>query len=143
MIQKLNDDGVPAHQIVQISGHKIINSINNYCKINNEQSKQISDILSNNKKHTSSAVATLPCASAAISSPYTMQQGQQSGFFVNPQFHGNVTFNFQTNQTKQMELTQTHVVRSPEIRHLPSHSPSPPRKFKRIRMILDSSDSDN
>jgi hypothetical protein len=34
MIQKLSDEGVPVNQIMQISGHKNINSINNYSKLN-------------------------------------------------------------------------------------------------------------
>jgi hypothetical protein len=50
MVQKLNYEGVPANQIVQISGHKNINSINNYSKLNNQQSMAISDILSDSSR---------------------------------------------------------------------------------------------
>ena len=41
LIQKLNDNNVPANQIMQISGHKNIASINNYSHINENQHRQI------------------------------------------------------------------------------------------------------
>ncbi|XP_053376908.1 uncharacterized protein KIAA1958-like [Mercenaria mercenaria] len=52
LVQTLNDAGVPANQIMQISGHKNVNSINNYSKINNDQSRNISKILSNQRNET-------------------------------------------------------------------------------------------
>ena len=45
LVQKLNDFNVPANQIMQISGHKNIHSINNYSHINEDQHRQISEIL--------------------------------------------------------------------------------------------------
>ena len=45
LIQKLNDSNIPANQIMQISGHKNIQSINNYSHINQQQHKEISKIL--------------------------------------------------------------------------------------------------
>jgi hypothetical protein len=45
LVQKLNDSNVPANQIMQISGHKNIQSINNYSHINQQQHKDISKIL--------------------------------------------------------------------------------------------------
>ena len=59
LIQKLNDEGVPPNQIIQISGHKNVNSLNNYSKINNEQSRRISNILAN-KPSTSNSLVTPP-----------------------------------------------------------------------------------
>ena len=47
LIQKLTDEGLPPNQIVQISGHKNINSLNNYSHLKAEQTKNISSILSN------------------------------------------------------------------------------------------------
>jgi len=45
LVQKLNDFNVPANQIMQISGHKNIHSINNYSHINEVQHRHISEIL--------------------------------------------------------------------------------------------------
>ena len=45
LVQKLNDFNIPANQIMQISGHKNIHSINNYSHINEDQHRQISEIL--------------------------------------------------------------------------------------------------
>ena len=45
LIQKLCDHNIPAHQIMQISGHKNIQSINQYSHINTDQHKAISDVL--------------------------------------------------------------------------------------------------
>ena len=46
MLQKLNDNGIPPNQIMQISGHKNIQSINNYSSLNSSQLQQISTIIS-------------------------------------------------------------------------------------------------
>ena len=48
LIQKLNDNNVPPNRIMQISGHKNVNSINNYSHINQTQHKDISRILHSN-----------------------------------------------------------------------------------------------
>ena len=48
LVQKLNDNNVPANQIMQISGHKNIASINNYSHINEKQHRHISNVLHSN-----------------------------------------------------------------------------------------------
>ncbi|XP_053396586.1 uncharacterized protein LOC128556233 [Mercenaria mercenaria] len=60
LIQKLSDGSIPANHIKQISGHKNVNSINNYSKLNNVQNRQISDILSNKSTKSSSTVVCNP-----------------------------------------------------------------------------------
>ncbi|XP_062592651.1 uncharacterized protein LOC134254116 [Saccostrea cucullata] len=52
LVQRLSDAGVPANQITQISGYKNVNSINNYSKINNNQNRNISSILTSADKPT-------------------------------------------------------------------------------------------
>lgn len=47
MLQKLNDNNIPPNQIMQISGHKNIQSINNYSSLNSRQLQEISTIMSN------------------------------------------------------------------------------------------------
>ena len=44
MIQKLNDNEVPPTHIMQISGHKNVQSINNYSSLNSRQLQTISTI---------------------------------------------------------------------------------------------------
>ncbi|XP_052216542.1 uncharacterized protein KIAA1958 homolog isoform X2 [Dreissena polymorpha] len=141
LIQKLNDENVPAHQIIQISGHRNINSLNNYSSLNKEQSKNISKILSHSnqsvEKHNRTATAT----ASATSSDFPMARG----FFVNSHFQGNVTFNFH-NSESYMGLSQTQNVVNHQ-RQSPSRTPavtadSPvQRHYKRIRLIAES-DSD-
>ncbi|XP_060597803.1 uncharacterized protein LOC132751629 [Ruditapes philippinarum] len=87
MIQKLSDEGVPANQIMQISGHKNINSINNYSKLNPNQNRQISDILSNKPSSTvSSYQSTVEQAETTrnLEKSWAFQSnGFPQGFFTN------------------------------------------------------------
>ena len=139
LIQTLNDENIPAHQIVQISGHKNVNSLNNYSGINKDQSKQISKILSHSNQ-TAVAKQNLSPSATATTSMSDLPMGR--GFFVNSSFHGNVTFNF---HSSEMGLSQNNVfnqqVKSPTPTPdvLPDFPDQP--SYKRIRMIPDS-DSD-
>lgn len=47
LVQKLSENNVPANQIMQITGHKNIQSINNYSSLNEIQHRNNSSILSN------------------------------------------------------------------------------------------------
>ena len=69
LVRKLTDEGLPPNQIIQISGHKNVNSLNNYSLLKAEQTKTISSILSNRppvKNLVASATISL-CASAGES----------------------------------------------------------------------------
>jgi len=46
MIQKLNDHEVPPTHIMQISGHKNVQSLNNYSSLSEKQQRDISNIMS-------------------------------------------------------------------------------------------------
>ena len=46
MIQTLNDKDIPPSHIMQLSGHKNVQSINNYSHVSQEQQKSMSRILS-------------------------------------------------------------------------------------------------
>ncbi|XP_060598775.1 uncharacterized protein LOC132752466 [Ruditapes philippinarum] len=146
LIQKLSDDGVPANQIVQISGHKNVNSLNNYSKLNNAQCKNISNILSDRPSTSYQSVA--PCNSALdTNTPPTTFNGKSEGaasrgFFINSHFHGNVTFNFHSSTTSTQKLSQQVINPSTESEVCSADSsPLHPKKYQRIRMISDS-DSD-
>lgn len=47
LVKKLSENNIPANQIMQITGHKNIQSINNYSSLNEIQHRNISSILSN------------------------------------------------------------------------------------------------
>lgn len=51
LVQKLSDAGIPANQIMQVTGHRNVNSINNYSSININQQKSISNIIANPEPH--------------------------------------------------------------------------------------------
>jgi hypothetical protein len=51
LVQKLSDAGIPANQIMQVTGHRNVNSINNYSSININQQKTISNIIANPEQH--------------------------------------------------------------------------------------------
>jgi len=48
MMQKLNDNNVPPTHITQLSGHRNLQSVNNYSTLSKEQQKNMSLILSDN-----------------------------------------------------------------------------------------------
>ena len=46
LVQKLQDSGVASNQIIQITGHKNLQSVNNYSSLREKQMESISRILS-------------------------------------------------------------------------------------------------
>ena len=50
LVQKLQDSGVPPNQIIQITGHKNLQSVNNYSSLREKQMESISRILSSTTK---------------------------------------------------------------------------------------------
>ena len=143
LMQKLNDENVPAHQIIQISGHRNISSLNNYSSLNKEQSKNISNILSHSNHSVEKHNRTATASATPASSDFPMARG----FFVNSHFQGNVTFNFH-NSESHMGLSQTqnvvnHQAQSPSRTPAVTEGEDSPvqRRYKRIRLIADS-DSD-
>ena len=55
LVQKLHDNNVPPNQIVQITDHKNLQSINNYSSLKERQMENISKILSSNGWRTASS----------------------------------------------------------------------------------------
>ena len=58
MIQKLNDSEIPPTYIMQLSGHKNVQSITNYSSLNLNQQKNVSGILSRASTQTQVTTAT-------------------------------------------------------------------------------------
>lgn len=48
LVQKLSEQNIPPNQIMQITGHRNLQSVNNYSHVSENQHKNISKLLSNN-----------------------------------------------------------------------------------------------
>ena len=71
LLQKLRENNVEGTDIMQISGHKNVASINNYSKISEEKHKQISNILSNTETNSNSNINTLVPVTVVSNLPRT------------------------------------------------------------------------
>ena len=120
LVQKLSDHNVPPNQIMQISGHKNVSSINSYSHLNEQQHSNISSIL-----HSSSnarSVEMVPNNNAAVSSV-------RSASSTNMQVHGGFSSIFASEiHGGSFEI---HV-------HQEKNSPQIPQARKRIRLIAES-----
>ena len=52
LVQTLQDKNVPPTQIIQVTGHKNLQSVNNYSTLREKQQEDISNILSSTSSHT-------------------------------------------------------------------------------------------
>ena len=70
MMQKLNDNNVPLTHIMQLSGHRNLQSVNSYSTLSKEQQKNMSLILSDNSPppNTAYTAETLQTVATAESS---------------------------------------------------------------------------
>ncbi|CAG2186385.1 unnamed protein product [Mytilus edulis] len=82
LVQKLRSNEIPDTDIMQISGHKNVNSINSYSSISENKQRKISHLLSNTSSeesltcHTSTG-PNLPCTSASTVLPSLSQPVSQ------------------------------------------------------------------
>ena len=58
LVQKLQHNGVPPNQIIQITGHKNLQSVNNYSSLREQQMESISRILSSTTKAATNVAQT-------------------------------------------------------------------------------------
>lgn len=144
LVQKLSDNGVPPNQICQITGHKNTNSLNNYSKLNPNQSMNISHILTGGPRKTNETDLDLrprnvdiPAALGKPTEEPKFHSSFGSLFASNTTFNGPVNFHFHGSQTQHMQASSQYVIGSEHV----SPRSSSPKKFKRIR-ICDDSDSD-
>ena len=68
MVQKLTDAGVQPNQIIQVTGHKNVNSLNNYSSVNETQQRDISRTLN-------------PCVQN-LSVPYSVPVCREIGIYL-------------------------------------------------------------
>jgi hypothetical protein len=73
LVQKLRENEVQSTDIMQISGHKNINSVNSYSSISENKQREISNILSNTRSE--SLPSSTNCVVPASSCSSSIQQG--------------------------------------------------------------------
>ena len=133
MMQKLNDHNIPPTHIMQLSGHRNLQSVNNYSTISNEQQQNMSMILSSGNNVKSSEIS--PClqsesaASAVAESSFT-KSFPAAGPFSGAVFNGG-----------QFNITINTLNKSPSTTDNSFFSSK--RSFKRIKRILESDDDDS
>ena len=133
LVQKLNDSDVPPTHIMQVSGHKNVQSINNYSHVSVQQQKNMSRILSSSSTESAEPanVPALPVARSnseetteMVSSSSSKGSGLPVGLFSGAVIHGG-HFNITVNTLNQSPKSSTT------------------KRFKRVRRIFDSSDEDS
>ena len=109
LVQKLSEKNVPANQIMQITGHRNIQSINNYSHINETQHKAISRILSTPSASAGSAPGSIYLAqqnniqntaastTSSTSSSFVNIHGGLNTLISGNVYGGNVTVNVMAN----------------------------------------------
>ena len=68
LVQKLQDNNVPPNQIVQVTGHKNLQSVNYYSLLRERQMENISKIMSSSSSKTN---AVLPAVQKSLQSHFT------------------------------------------------------------------------
>ena len=127
LVQKLQENNVPPNQIVQITGHKNLQSINNYSSLRERQMENISKILSSSSSTTN---AVLPAAQQSLQSHFTEAHSSTSTAenTLQTMFQGN----YITGDVFNINLAPTKTtVTSPEL--------GPKAKKKRYIIESDSS----
>ena len=125
LVQKLVDNNIPPNEIVQITGHKNVNSLNNYSAISDRRQQHISTVLSRRgESSTSVATSSSPKVTVdEITSVSTVQPSTSAGtlpFLYQCQVGtGNIFTNSQNPKGSNFEKTH---------------------QFKRRRIVIGSSD---
>ena len=141
LVQTLQDHNVRPTQIVQVTGHKNLQSVNNYSTLGDRQQETISSILSS----TRTPNATQPfvphqiseSSTTALATPETRSQKPAPECLIpSALFHGNHitggTFNVHVSTTSSL-ASSTMISESPKR-----------KKFRRLRFLdSDSSQSGN
>ena len=99
LMQKLQHSGVPSNQIIQITGHKNLQSVNNYSSLREKQMESISRFLSSTTKAATNVAKTennltaQPLAEYRIASTSTASSTLDVNSFnenrLQKKFHGN------------------------------------------------------
>lgn len=114
LVQKLRDSGIEATSIAQISGHKSLQSINNYSRINEDAHKRISNILSDNGNRptcsnssaagSSNSYHTVQPSHPAPVSGLPVQNGPSNAPDINHPSISSMDFNVSNNMQQQNSI---------------------------------------
>ncbi|KXJ06675.1 Uncharacterized protein KIAA1958 [Exaiptasia diaphana] len=90
MVQKLNDNNIPPTHIMQLSGHRNVQSINNYSNITKEQQKNMSTILSaqSTNMSTSASLVQRPVKTTLSAETREVSLSTKSSFIPTGPFCG-------------------------------------------------------
>ena len=138
LVPKLQDSGVPPKQIIRITGHKNLQSVNNYSSLREKQMESISRILSSTTKaainlaQTENNLTAQPLAEYRIASTSTTSSTLDVNFFnentLQTMFPGN---NITGGVFKINLAPAKNEEKSPEV--------DPKRKKRRLIIESDSS----
>ena len=141
LLQKCNDMGLAPTATVQISGHKNVQSINSYSKLNEQQQKKISTAListENNMSNTRIALQNSPPAAAAPHIPYSHHESptnqSQAITYKRQSAHSQMSTIFQGKTTITGGVFNFYTAERCQS------SPQRPKKFRRIMQIDSDSD---
>jgi len=99
MIRKLNDHEVPRTHIMQISGHKNVQSLNNYSLLSEKQQRDISNIMSASTS-ASGSLAIQESKEVSLSTGNQQSPQQALSLFQGANIQGG-TFNISINSVSQ------------------------------------------
>ena len=133
MVETLCRANIPDSTVMQLSGHKSVQSLNQYKKPSLEQQKSLSHLLSN---HCSQVEQSAAAAAASVSSPSTSRPtaAHVPGPFSNASFT-NCSFVLNFGGPSQQVSSYSSSISS-------SVSTAAPPRRKRLLVIEDSSDED-
>ena len=137
-MQKLQHSGVPPNQIIQITGHKNLQSVNNYSSLREQQMESISRILSSTTKAATNVPQTENNLTAQLLAKYriaststtssTLDVNSFNENRLQTMFHGN----YMTGGVFHINFAPAkNEVKSPEV--------DPKRKKRRLIIESDSS----
>ena len=113
MIQKLNDHEVPPTHIMQISGHKNVQSLNNYSSLSEKQQRDISNIMSASTS-ASGSLAIQETEEVSLSTGNQQSPQQALSLFQGANIQGG-TFNISINSVSQQSPNLS--LHSAKLRH--------------------------
>lgn len=139
LLQKCNDIGLAPTATVQISGHKNLQSVNSYSKLNENQQKQIATALINNKSSTGAVSHPTHSSKSAPQDPESPISHSQNILYKRQSAQSNLSTIFQGTTTITGGVFNFF---SGDKRPSPEQiKNSPPKKYRRILNVIDS-DSD-
>jgi site-specific recombinase XerD len=129
MMQTLTNNDIPPTDIVQLSGHKNLQSVTNYSTVTQNQQKRMSQALANLATGEKSSSESSTCTSSIKSTPEIEQQQQQ-------QQHAMALFSGAVIQGGQISISINTLNQSP----VAVTENVSPQQYKRIRLIDSDSD---